>query len=249
MMRRKLVAGNWKMNGDLAALGELRAILAAAQAHSGVDVAIAVPATLIAPAVAAVPELQIGAQDVHSLAKGAHTGGISVAMIAEAGATFSIVGHSERRADNHETNAEVKAKAEALHAGGLQAILCVGETLADHDAGRAESVVTAQLAGSLPDGAHSDWLTVAYEPVWAVGTGRTPTVEDMSAMHGAIRRKLHDLIGSDSDAVRILYGGSVTGDNAAMLLAAADVDGALIGGASLTAAKFVPIIDAAAALG
>ncbi|MDB5710071.1 MAG: triose-phosphate isomerase [Sphingomonas bacterium] len=244
-MRRKLVAGNWKMNGDLAALAELDGIAAAAAAHPGVDVAIAVPATLIAPAAARAPTLAIGAEDVHSADKGAHTGCISAPMIGEAGARFSIVGHSERRADNGETDADVKAKAEALRRHGLSAILCVGETLAERDAGRAIEVVTAQLTGSLPEGAAASWLSIAYEPVWAIGTGRTPTVVDVADMHGAIRAKLRELIGDDAEAMRLLYGGSVTADNAGELLEAGDVDGALVGGASLTAAKFVPIIAAA----
>lgn len=236
------------MNGNLAALAELDGIAAAAAGSPRVDVAIAVPATLIAPAAARVPGLAIGAEDVHSADKGAHTGCISVGMVKEAGARFSIVGHSERRADCHESDADVKAKAEALHAGGLGAILCVGETLEERDAGRAEAVVTGQLAASLPDGAAASWLSIAYEPVWAIGTGRTPTVGDVAAMHGAIRRQLRSLIGAEADAVRILYGGSVTGDNASDLLAAGDVDGALVGGASLTATKFVPILAAGEAL-
>ena len=248
MMRRKLVAGNWKMNGSLAALAELDGIAAAAEVAPAVDVAIAVPATLIAPAHARVPALTIGAEDVHASDKGAHTGCISAAMVAEAGARLSIVGHSERRADQHETDADVKGKAEALHRAGLHAILCVGETLDERDAGRAEAVVTEQLAGSLPEGSAGDWLAIAYEPVWAIGTGRTPTTADVAAMHGAIRAKLRELIGAKADAVRLLYGGSVTPDNARELLGAGDVDGALVGGASLTAAKFVPIIEAAAAL-
>jgi triosephosphate isomerase len=243
MTRRKLVAGNWKMNGDGAALSELAAIAAAA---GQIDVAVAVPATLIAPAAALVPGFAIGAEDVHPADKGAHTGCLSAAMLKEAGASFSIVGHSERRADCHETDAEVKAKAEALHRHGMRAILCVGETLAERDAGRAEAVVTGQIAGSLPEGAAAEWLSIAYEPVWAIGTGRTPTVADVAAMHGAIRAKLRALIGDEADAMRILYGGSVTAENAADLLHAVDVDGALVGGASLTAAKFVPIIEAAA---
>ncbi len=243
MTRRKLVAGNWKMNGDRAALGELVAI---AVAGHGVDVAVAVPATLIAPAVALVPGFAIGGEDVHPADKGAHTGCLSAAMLKEAGATFCIVGHSERRADCHETDAEVKAKAEALRRHGMRAILCVGETLAERDAGRAEAVVTGQIAGSLPEGAAADWLSIAYEPVWAIGTGRTPTVEDVAAMHAAIRAKLSVLIGAEADAMRILYGGSVTAENARGLLHAGDVDGALVGGASLTAAKFVPIVEAAA---
>ena len=242
MTRRKLVAGNWKMNGDRAALAELTAI--AAVAGGVVDVAIALPATLIAPAVALVPGFAIGAQDVHPADMGAHTGCLSAPMLKEAGATFSIVGHSERRADCGETDAQVKAKAEALQRHGLRAILCVGETLAERDAGRAEAVVTGQLAGSLPDGAAADWLSIAYEPVWAIGTGRTPTLQDVAAMHGAIRAKLRTLIGAEADAMRLLYGGSVTADNAAGLLHAGDVDGALVGGASLTAAKFVPIVEA-----
>jgi triosephosphate isomerase len=245
MTRRKLVAGNWKMNGSLGALTELDAIAAAAETHGGVDVAVAVPATLIAPAVARVPALMIGAQDVHAADKGAHTGCISAAMAKEAGARFSIVGHSERRADQGETNADVKAKAEALHGQDMQAIVCVGETLDEREAGRAEAVVTAQVAGSLPEGASGDWCAIAYEPVWAIGTGRTPTADDVAAMHGAIRAKLRAMIGDEADRLRILYGGSVTPDNARELLHVSDVDGALVGGASLTAAKFVPIIAAA----
>lgn len=248
MTRRKLIAGNWKMNGDLPALAELDGIAAAAAAAPGVDVAVAVPATLIAPAHARVPGLAIGAEDVHAADKGAHTGCISAAMVKEAGASFSIVGHSERRADNHETDADVKAKAEAAHRVGIAVILCVGETLDQRDAGSAEAVVTTQIAGSLPDGAAADWLSIAYEPVWAIGTGRTPTVADVAAMHGAIRAKLRAMIGGEADTMRLLYGGSVTPDNAHELLGAGDVDGALVGGASLTAAKFVPIIEVAAAL-
>ena len=228
----------------MAALAELREIAAVAAGAATVDVAIALPATLIAPAVALVPGFAIGAEDVHPADTGAHTGGISAAMLKEAGATFSIVGHSERRADCGETDADVKAKAEALHRHGMGAILCIGETLAERDAGRAEAVVTGQLAGSLPDGAAAGWLSIAYEPVWAIGTGRTPTIEDVAAMHGAIRAKLRALVGAEADAMRLLYGGSVTAQNAAALLHAGDVDGALVGGASLTAAKFVPIVEA-----
>jgi triosephosphate isomerase len=248
MARRKLVAGNWKMNGDLATLTELEGIAAAAAAAPGVDVAIAVPATLIAPAAARVGGLSIGAEDVHPADKGAHTGCISASMIREAGADFSIVGHSERRADCGETDAQVKAKAEALLRHGLKAILCVGETLAERDAAQAEAVVTGQLRASMPEGAASGWLSIAYEPVWAIGTGRTPTVADVAAMHGAIRATLIDLLGDDASAMRVLYGGSVTAENAPSLLGAGDVDGALVGGASLTAAKFVPIVEAGAAL-
>ena len=246
MVRRKLVAGNWKMNGSRAGLSELDVIAEAAATHAGVDVAVAVPATLIAPATERVPALTIGAQDVHPADKGAHTGCVSAAMVAEAGARFSIVGHSERRADQGESDADVKAKAEALHRHGLHAIVCVGETLDEREAGRAEAVVTAQVAGSLPAGASADWCAIAYEPVWAIGTGRTPTTDDVAAMHGAIRARLRAMIGEEADRLRILYGGSVTPDNARELLHVTDVDGALVGGASLTAAKFVPIIAAAA---
>jgi triosephosphate isomerase len=247
-MRRKLVAGNWKMNGHLAALVEMEGIAAAASGAPGVDVAIAVPATLIAPAVARVGSLNIGAQDVHAQDRGAHTGCISAPMAKEAGAVLTLVGHSERRCDQGESDADVKAKAEAAHRHGLACILCVGEALSVREAGEAERFVTAQLAASLPDHAAGEWLSIAYEPVWAIGTGRTPTTEDVAAMHAALRAKLRALIGDAADAVRLLYGGSVSGDNAAELLAAGDVDGALVGGASLSAAKFVPIIEAAAQL-
>jgi triosephosphate isomerase len=245
-MRRKLIAGNWKMNGSLAALAELDAIAAAASDVPGVEVAVAVPATLIASAAQRVPGLAIGAQDVHHGDCGAHTGCVSATMVREVGARFSIVGHSERRADQAETDAHVRGKAEAARAAGLDVILCVGETLEERDAGRAEAVVTAQLAGSLPDGATGDRLAVAYEPIWAIGTGRTPTVADVAAMHGALRAKLRALLGEEAEAIRLLYGGSVNDANATELLGAGDVDGALVGGASLTAAKFVPIIEAAA---
>ncbi len=243
-MRRKLVAGNWKMNGDRAALVEVEEIALAA-GHADVDVALALPATLIAAAAERVPGFAIGAEDVHTADKGAHTGCVSAAMVREAGASFTLVGHSERRADSHETNAEVKAKAEAARRHGLAVILCVGETLAERYAGDAEAVVAGQLTASLPDGAAGGWLSIAYEPVWAIGTGRTPTTADVAAMHGTLRATLRGLIGEEADKVRLLYGGSVTGDNAADLLGAGDVDGALVGGASLTAAKFVPILDAA----
>lgn len=245
-MRRKLVAGNWKMHGLKADLGEVRAIAAAVPGE--VDAALCVPFTLIEAAADAAGNLPIGAQDVHEDEKGAHTGCISAAMLLEAGATLTIVGHSERRADQHETDAQVKAKAEAAHKAGLRVILCIGETLEERDAGQAEAVVTGQVTASLPAGASADWLALAYEPVWAIGTGRTPTEADVAAMHGAIRAKLRELVGGEADRLQILYGGSVNGANAAALLDCADVDGALVGGASLTAEKFVPIIEAAASL-
>lgn len=243
-MRRKLVAGNWKMNGSLASLTELDAIAAAAADAPAVDVAVAVPFTLIAPAAARVPALPIGAEDVHAADSGAHTGCVSAAMVREAGARFTLVGHSERRAEQHETSDEVWAKAAAARRGGLTVILCVGETEAERDGGAAGAVVEAQLDGG-PEDASAEWLTIAYEPRWAIGTGRTPTPEEIAAMHAVVRAKLRARIGDGADAVRVLYGGSVTGDNAAAILALADVDGALVGGASLTAAKFVPIVAAA----
>ena len=247
-MRRKLVAGNWKMNGLRADLAELDAIAAAAADVPGVDVALALPATLLFAAAERAGPVAIGAEEVHHRDGGAHTGCVSAAMVRDAGASFTLVGHSERRADCGETDAIVCAKAQAARRHGLNVILCVGETLAEREAGACEAVVTGQLAASLPDDAGADWLSIAYEPVWAIGTGRTPTVDDVAAMHGAIRAKLRDLIGAEADAVRLLYGGSVTGDNAAALLGAGDVDGALVGGASLTAAKFVPIVRAAFSL-
>ena len=248
MARRKLVAGNWKMNGSRAALVELDAIAAAAEAAPGVDVARAVPFTLIAPAAERVPGLAIGAEDVHESDSGAHTGCVSAAMVREAGARFTIVGHSERRADQGETSQDAWAKAAAARRNGLNVILCCGETEAERNAGRAERVVQAQIEKSVPDNADGSWFTLAYEPRWAIGTGRTPTVDEIASIHAIARAKLRMLIGDAADGVRILYGGSVTGENAATLLAVENVDGALVGGASLTAAKFVPIIEAAATL-
>ena len=247
-MRRKLVAGNWKMNGSIAQLEELVTIAALADAAPGVDVAVAVPFTLIAPAASLVPTLAIGAEDVHEAVSGAHTGCVSAGMVGEAGARFAIVGHSERRADQGETSHDAWAKASAAHAAGLSVILCCGETEAERDAGRAERVVQAQIEKSVPDNAHGDWFTLAYEPRWAIGTGRTPTLDDIAAIHAIARAKLRMLIGDRAEGVRILYGGSVTGDNAGAILGLDHVDGALVGGASLTAAKFVPIITAAALL-
>jgi triosephosphate isomerase (TIM) len=243
-MRTKLIAGNWKMNGLRADLAELDGIAAAAAA-AACDVAVAVPATLIGAAAERVPALAIGAQDVHHADRGAHTGCVSATMVRDAGARFTILGHSERRADQGETDADVKAKAEAARPASRSASVSPTHRMTLRSWRRAEAVVTAQLAGSLPDGAAGDWLSIAYEPVWAIGTGRTPTTDDVGAMHGAIRAKLYELVGGEAERVRILYGGSVTGDNARDLLGAGDVDGALVGGASLTAAKFTPIVEAA----
>jgi triosephosphate isomerase (TIM) len=243
MALRKLVVGNWKMNGSVAALAEIEEI--AAMDRGNVDVGLCLPATLIAPAVALYPDFLIGAQDCHAAASGAHTGCISVPMLREAGAKMVIVGHSERRADNHETSVEVRGKAQAAIDGGLMTIICVGETEAERDAGQAVAVVTAQLVGSVPDGATGTKTAIAYEPVWAIGTGRTPSVSDVAEMHAAIRSQLIAQLGEIGGQLRILYGGSVKASNAGALLSVADVDGALVGGASLTAADFVPIVASA----
>ncbi len=239
------IVGNWKMNGCAADVAVLRAIADAAAANVGVDVGICPPATLIAAFAGAAGPVRIGAQDCHAKASGAHTGNLSAAMIRDAGATYSIIGHSERRADQGEADADVNAKAEALHAAGMGAILCVGETLEERDSGNAIPIVTAQLAASLPASATGDWLSVAYEPVWAIGTGRVPVSDDIAAMHAALRATLVEKLGEAGKGVRILYGGSVNAGNAAEILALADVGGALVGGASLKAETFVPIIEAA----
>jgi triosephosphate isomerase len=245
MSRRKLVVGNWKMNGLRAQLVEVEAIGALAADHPAAEVGLCVPATLIGAAHAVKGDAFIGAQDCHMKDNGAHTGCLSAAMLAEAGASWTIVGHSERREDQGETDADVAAKALAAKAAGLKVILCVGESLSVRDAGDAEAVVSAQLLASLPEGAAVDWLAIAYEPIWAIGTGRIPTMEAVTAMHGALRAALAGVIGGEAEKIRILYGGSMNGDNAAELMAIGDVDGGLVGGASLTAAKFEPVIAAA----
>ena len=235
------------MNGLRAQLSEARAIDRGAARHSGVDVAIAPPFTLITALAEAVETIAVGGQDCHAEASGAYTGDVSAAMLADVGAGLVIVGHSERRALHKETDADVKAKAEAALAAGLGVIVCVGETEAERDAGNAEAVVTKQLAGSLPQGeGAAQGLTVAYEPVWAIGTGRVASVDDVSAMHRAVRAKLVALYDEDGAAVRILYGGSVNAGNAVELLGGDEVGGALVGGASLTADSFLAIVLAAA---
>jgi triosephosphate isomerase len=244
-LRRKLVAGNWKMNGSLAQLGELSRIAAAARDASGVDVAICPPFTLIPSAVARSAGLIVGAQDCHAKDSGAHTGNVSAAMLREAGARLVIVGHSERRADQGETDEIVRAKAEAALRQGLHTVVCVGETEAERLAGQAVARVTAQLAGSLPEPSGEGELIVAYEPIWAIGTGRTATPADAGEIHAAIRQSLLARFGDAGGRMRILYGGSCNAGNAAELFAVADIDGGLVGGASLTADQFVPIIEAA----
>lgn len=249
MARRKYVVGNWKMNGLSAAIADAQAIFAGAGDHVAVDVAICPPFTLIGAMVAAAPGAAVGGQDCHSVVSGAFTGSVAALMLADIGASLVIVGHSERREGFDESDADVRAKAEAGLAAGLSVILCVGEPRAVRESGGAIDYVLAQIAGSVPADFDPLRLAIAYEPIWAIGTGLVPTVEDVAAMHGAIRGALAARFGGAADNMRILYGGSVNGENAAELLDAGDVDGALVGGASLTAAKFLPIIAAAAALG
>lgn len=244
MALRKLVAGNWKMNGTRAMLAELPPLAEAARAAPGIDVAIFPPFTLLAQAAERADGLVIGGQDCHTGAKGPHTGCVSADMLGDAGATHVIVGHSERRRDQGETDELVRAKAEAALAAGLRAIVCVGETEAIRNEGGAIPHITAQLEGSVPPVGTGETLVVAYEPVWAVGTGRAATEADIADMHAMIRAKLIALLGETGATVRILYGGSVTGENAAAIMATPDVDGVLVGGASLSAETFGPIIHA-----
>ncbi|MBK8009317.1 MAG: triose-phosphate isomerase [Rhizobiales bacterium] len=248
MSRRPLVAGNWKMNGLKAGLSELEAICAgySAALKAKADFLICPPATLVAEAAARVAGkgVFIGGQDCHAKASGAHTGDVSAEMLKDAGASFVIVGHSERRADHGESDAVVRAKAEAGWRAGLTAIVCVGERKEHREAGKAVDVVRAQLAGSIPDGATAGKLVVAYEPVWAIGTGLTPTKMDVADMHKAIRETLAGRFGAEGQNTRILYGGSVKPENAKDLIIQADVDGALVGGASLKAIDFIGISSA-----
>ncbi|MEA3391142.1 triose-phosphate isomerase [Sphingobium sp. CCH11-B1] len=245
MDRRKLVVGNWKMNGMRAHLDEVEAIGRVAAQHPAVEVGLCLPATLIMAGSERRGAAFIGAQNCHMDISGAYTGSLSAEMLCEAGASWVITGHSERREARGETNEDIAAKSAAAHRVGMKVILCVGETIEVRDAGDAEAVVSEQLLASLPEGAAADWLAVAYEPIWAIGTGRIPTMEAVASMHAALRAALATRIGGEADKVRILYGGSMNGDNAADLLAIADVDGGLVGGASLSAAKFAPIIEAA----
>jgi triosephosphate isomerase len=246
--RRPLVAGNWKMNGLSSSAGELEAIIARAPALArAADLMICPPATLVGRfgALARGTSVSIGAQDCHPAASGAHTGDIAAEMLADAGAGAVIVGHSERRTDHHETDALVCAKAEAAWRAGLMAIVCVGESRGQREQGETLAVVGQQLDGSLPDGATGNRLVIAYEPVWAIGTGLTPTPADVAEVHGFIRRRLAERYGADvADVVRVLYGGSVKPSNAGELLLVADVDGALVGGASLKADDFLAIAGA-----
>ncbi len=244
---RQLVAGNWKMNGLAADLAEL-GVLKAGLGHAACDVLVCPPATLIGRALeAAGGAFAIGAQDCHAQTSGAFTGEISAEMLKDAGASAVIVGHSERRQYFGETDTVVAAKARAAWRAGLKAIVCVGETLAQREAGEANAVCHDQLAGSVPAGAGPANTAIAYEPVWAIGTGRTPTAADIAAMHAHIRNCLKAHIGAGADGMLILYGGSVKPDNAGDILKLPEVGGALVGGASLKAKDFLAIIAAAPA--
>jgi triosephosphate isomerase len=249
MARRILIAGNWKMNGlsaDGVALA--RAVGAGAAAAGDVELLVCPPATLIGRIadVLTGSAVAVGGQDCHASASGAHTGDISAEMLADAGARYVIVGHSERRTDHDESDAVVRAKAEAAWRAGMAAIVCIGETLAEREAGRTLDVLETQLKGSVPANAGPGRLVVAYEPVWAIGTGKTPSTTEVDEAHRHVRRVLAGIM-HGADSARILYGGSMKPSNAGELLAIADVDGGLVGGASLKAADFLAI--AAAAVG
>jgi triosephosphate isomerase len=239
---RPLVAGNWKMNGLAAAEAELAKIIAGSGACQ-CDLMVCPPATLLAEFAAAArgSAVTIGAQDCHPEASGAHTGDIAAEQLADAGARAVIVGHSERRADHHESDALVRAKVLAAHRAGLMAIVCVGEQRAEREGGQTLDVVGRQLDGSLPEGPAAANMVIAYEPVWAIGTGLTPTPKDVAEVHGFIRKRLTARFGFEGSGLRILYGGSVKPGNAKELLTVADVNGALVGGASLKAADFLGI--------
>ena len=243
MTRRPLVAGNWKMNGLRASIDVLKKIIDGARALGDVDIIVCPPATLIACFADAArgTRVGIGAQDCHTEVAGAYTGDISAEMLRDAGAMAVILGHSERRRYHGETDAMVRAKVVAAHRAGLLAIVCVGETRAEHDAGRANEIVCTQLQSSLPDTAEN--IVVAYEPVWAIGTGSTPTPDDVRAMHALIREQLSARLGAAGETLRILYGGSVKPGNAKELLRIENVDGALVGGASLHAGEFLAIAE------
>jgi triosephosphate isomerase len=245
--RRPLVAGNWKMNGLAASIGELDRIIAGAPAVAPrTDLMVCPPATLVAAfaARASGSAVAIGGQDCHAEAAGAFTGDISAEMLKDAGARAVIVGHSERRTYHEETDAEVRAKALAARRAGLAAIVCVGESKDERVAGKTLGVCGGQLDGSLPEGATAANLVVAYEPVWAIGTGLTPTPADVAEVHAFIRERLGARFGKEGEGIRILYGGSVKPSNAKELMAVANVDGALVGGASLKADDFLGIAAA-----
>jgi triosephosphate isomerase (TIM) len=242
---RKLIVGNWKMNGLSSDLDEIGRIAEASSNFGNVDTGLCLPATLIGPAASQFVDFAIGAQDCHRNESGAHTGCISAAMLKDVGAVMTIIGHSERRTDQGESDQDIQGKARAALAEGLNVIICIGETEAERDAGKAEEIVLGQLAGSVPVDVGTSRISIAYEPVWAIGTGRIPSSDDVKDMHAAIRLKLVALLGEAAASVRILYGGSMNGANADELLGIENVDGGLIGGASLSAEKFAPILQAA----
>ena len=245
---RPLVAGNWKMNGTMASLDEVGRLMDMLVGTAvACDIMICPPATLIAPMVRLVASsaIKVGGQDCHSEASGAHTGDISAEMLQDTGCTGVIVGHSERRASHGETDVLIRHKAAAAHRAGISAIICIGETLEERKSGRTLDVVTGQLAGALPASASAENTVIAYEPVWAIGSGLTPGLDEVAEVHGVIRAALRERLGeAQGDAVGILYGGSVKPDNAKNLMSASNVDGALVGGASLRAADFMGIIRA-----
>lgn len=244
---RALVAGNWKMNGLRAEIAEAEAVgRALTESPPAADVMICPPATLLGAMATALhgTAVRLGGQDCHNKASGAFTGDVSAEMLADAGATAVIVGHSERRSLHAERDGDVRAKAEAAHRAGLTAIVCVGETAGERAAELTQVVVSRQLAASVPDGACPANTVIAYEPVWAIGTGLTPSVEDVAKVHAAIRKALVARFGAEGQEMRILYGGSVKPQNARQLLAVPEVNGALVGGASLKAADFLGIIAA-----
>lgn len=247
MARSRLIAGNWKMNGSRESARALATAIAGVPARSGVMVVVCPPFALLDVVAAALrgSAVALGAQDCHTAAQGAFTGDVAAPLLAECGCGYVIVGHSERRQYHGETDAAVAAKALAAQAAGLIPILCVGETLAERDAGRAETVVAAQIAGSLAGALDPARLVLAYEPVWAIGTGRVPAPADIAAIHQTARHSLTTRFAAAGDDVPVLYGGSVKGGNAAELLAIAGVDGALVGGAALDAGEFAAIIAAA----
>lgn len=244
-MRRKLAAGNWKMNGTAAQLAELTAMTEAANTEQ-TDVLICTPATLVnrAADTASGSAVAIGGQDCHAKASGAHTGDISAAMLADAGASHVITGHSERRVDHAETDAVIAAKSEAAYANDLIAVICIGESLEERESGQTLDVVGTQLQGSTPDAATGANTVIAYEPVWAIGTGKVPTLDQIAEVHDFIRTKLVERFGAEGEAIRVLYGGSVKPSNASEIFAVSNVDGALVGGASLKASDFNAIISA-----
>ena len=242
-MRRKIAAGNWKMNGTGASLSELEALVAA-HPEPGVEIVLAPPATLVHRAAQIAGPITIAGQDCHAAESGAHTGDLSAAMLADAGARAVIVGHSERRTDHGEEDEHVRAKASAAIAAGLTAIICVGETLDERDAANTLQIIGGQLAGSVPDGANGENTVIAYEPVWAIGTGRTASTDEIGEVHDFIRSRLERRFGGAGRSMRILYGGSVKPGNAAEIFAVSNVDGALVGGASLKAADFGGIVEA-----